>query len=183
MNTGKSGKRKGGQYHIHTVGTSSVASLSTDHRRTRLRTDNVGETSNTPTTASQASEDLRTLQAVDDIASFSYMLGEDLPIFPDEIDYPGVNDDTIRVTLKDKRNENSVRRMVWLTCTAIFLTHTECRTFPSPHGFRFVTNTWTKCCASRVVENSGYTNSAVYVGMSRCVRSTAVRSRIVVGED
>lgn len=128
MNTGVKNKRKAGALHVHQVGTSNIAKPSLDLRRTRLRTHDVGETSNAPTAASEASEDLRTLQAVDDIQSFSYLLGEQFPIFPDDNDYPATTDNTIRVTLKDKRNDNSVRSVPCIVrCVGLTMKH---RTFP-----------------------------------------------------
>lgn len=109
MNTGSKQKRKAGAFYVHQVGTSNVATPSDDGRRTRLRTDQLGETSTAQQVdANQASEDLRTLQAVDDIGSFSYLLGDELPIFPDDDDLAGLADDSIRVTLKEKRSDNSV---------------------------------------------------------------------------
>lgn len=178
MNTGAKNKRKAGLLHVHQVGTSTIAEPSSDLRRTRTRSQNVGKTSKALPSDSQASEDLRTLQAVDDIGSFSYLLGEQFPIFPDETDYPGVNDDTIHITLKEKRNDNSVRNDS-TDISRNVKTDDEHRTSLWRHGCHFGTNTWMRCCDWRDAGTLVFTTFAAYVERRRWWQNIVVRSRSV----
>lgn len=107
MNTGKAAaKRKSTGFHIPKEHISTTTSTTQDQRRVRVRTTDFREERAAPeSTNDEASEDLRTLQAVDDIGSFSYLLGEDVPIFQDD---DPTDSSIIQVTMKAKRNDNSV---------------------------------------------------------------------------
>lgn len=90
------------QEHIST----RLKSTSLDQRRVNVHSEGIRARRADDDTSTQ---DLRTLQAVDDIGSFSYMLGDELPIFPDEdLDNLASEDGAIHVTMKAKRSENSV---------------------------------------------------------------------------
>lgn len=86
-----------------------IKSTSNDHRRVNIQTEEFRSALGGDSVDS-ATQDLRTLQAVDDIGSFSYMLGDELPIFPDE-ENTASEGGSIRVTMKAKRSENSVSNL------------------------------------------------------------------------
>lgn len=91
----------------HRIASSSVISGSTDDRRIKVKTSTFGEGSQAPNNAQHA-EDLATLEAVGNLDSFSYLLGQELPVGPDDEGLGLDENDAIQVTLKPKRNEKSV---------------------------------------------------------------------------
>lgn len=113
MNTGAKGKRKAAanRLHRHEEYASSNISVSQDVRRLRVRTETFGSSRDLPSTAPEASEDLQTLQSLNDLDNFSYLLGDsNLPYHgeDDGADAEVGDSDGIRVTLKSKRNDKSV---------------------------------------------------------------------------
>lgn len=115
MQTGKKGKRKAAtaQLHVHEEYASTrIQSTSLDDRRVHFATATFGTAAEDRQVAPESSEDLRTLQAIDDVENFSYLLGDDLPFQPEE-DPSNGDSDGIRVTLKAKRNDRSVSNAVY----------------------------------------------------------------------
>lgn len=109
MNTGSKRKHasKGANLYVHKIASSATISVSDDDRRLKIKKATFGESSKTPV-ASQHPEDLATLEAVGNLDSFSYLLGQDLPVGPDDLDLGFDDSDAIQVTLKSKRNDKSV---------------------------------------------------------------------------
>lgn len=105
------GKRKllasNNALHAHRIASSTTISISQDDRRLKVKTSTFGESSQVAEGA-QHPQDLATLEALGNLDSFSYLLGQELPIGPEDNALGFDDSDAIQVTMKAKRNEKSV---------------------------------------------------------------------------